>query len=73
MSRAGSEVNEDCDEEEHQVPEKPEKAQHESEALAHAGGDGSGLGLAAPQGEERAEHAAPVHREGGDQIEEHKK
>ena len=69
--RGRREIDEDRDEDQHDVREQPDEAEREGEALADGGGDLGGARIAHARGEQRAQHAAAVHRERRDQVEQH--
>ena len=49
---------------------RPRSAEADGERLADAGGDPGGAHPVEPHRQRRAQHAAAVHREGGQEVEE---
>ena len=70
-SGGGREIDEDRDEDQQRIAEQAEEAEAERDHLADRGRDLGRAHIAEPAREQRAQHAAAVHREGRDQVEQH--
>ena len=69
--RGGREIDEDRDEDQQRIAEQADEAERERDDLPDRGGDFGRAHVTEPDRQQRAQHAAAIHRKRRDHVEQH--